>query len=378
MNKYKYKLITIYRSGNYVKWLEVFNEYVEKGYGIDYETLKSLAIVYSKLGKFDDAIRVIKLLEKSIDKYNIHEEIAQLYFLCRKPKEALRIYNLMTTKPEKNGLLVRILLLNGKFEEASNIVDSELLLRPNDEIFLDFKYKLDNHNKLGSYIETEYSCFKELGNTLMPGHIVFLYDAPTLCNSGKTINDSIKRPYLIWKIEGDNIYLFPVCANCRDQDYRLYLQKYPNSIGDRRLIDEIYKSSIDNIYSVEDKVFEDDFYNLLSSIFYKLYYRKDEKEHPEIYSFLKYIKGEPKENDVIEIKDMDTNKHYYYFVLEDNGDSYKTILIDYLGLNILSSDIVNIKKDVVYYSIKNLIKPHIDLVRERYEELDKNKGLTLS
>lgn len=380
MHNIKNKLIRLYHSGNYDKWITLFNDYVNEGYGVDFETIKTFIIILMKTSEFDKAYTMIKRLESYLDKYDIHEEMAQLYFLCRKPKDALRIYNMMTTAPVKAGLLVRILLLNGKLDEAYKLVESELLLRPDDEIFLDFKYKLDNNRKFGSYIETEYSCFKEQGNKLMPGHIVFLYDAPILCNRGKTINDSVRRPYLIWKIDGDNIYLFPVCANCREQDYRLYLQKYPNSIGDRRLIDEMYVSTLDNIYSVEDKVFKDDYYKLLHAIFYKLYYRKDDKEYPMIYSFLKYIKGEPKENNVIETRDLDTNKHHFYFVLEEDRDDYMTIEIDLLSLKPLSTDVVRIKKDMVYYTIKDLVRPHIELVLQRYNYmLDNNsKGLTLS
>jgi len=380
MSNIKYKLIKLYNSGKYDQWLSLFNQYVNEGYGVDFESIKTFLIILMKTNEFDKAYEIIKRLEKYLDKYNMHEDIAQLYFLCRKPREALRIYNSMNTKVEKSGLLVRILLLNGDIKRAEEIVNEELSKNPNNEIFLDFKFKINNHRKLGAYIETEYNCFKEQGNRLEVGHIVFLYDAPQQCNKGKTISDAIRRPYLIWRIEGDNIYLFPVCANCREQDYRLYLQKYPNSIGDRRLIDEIYASTIDNIYSVEDKVYKDDYFRLLDGMFFKLYYRKDDKNFPIVYTFLKYIKGEPRINNIIETRNIDTKERRYYFVLEVDNDEYVTIELDYLALRPVSTDIVRIKNDTVYYTVKELIKPQIELVLERYNNMlgDKNKGLTLS
>ena len=375
MQNIKYKLIKLYLNEKYDEWLELFNEYLDKGYGVDFETIRSLIIILSKKGEFDKAAKILKGLEKSSSEYELDEEIAQLYFLCRKGKDALRIYNSYKGIIKKYGTLARIYLLNGLIDEAYNISQKVLLIEPDNDELLEVQYKVENNRKYGSYIETEYSCFLEQGKKLEVGHIVFLKKSPILCDNTICDIKAVKRPFLVARINDNELTLFPISTNCREQDYKLYSQNYLNSVGDRRLIDEIYTTTKDNVYSVEDKLTERDLYNIINHIYYKLHYRKD---NSSIASFLKYVMGEPCIGNIVELVDKDTKIHRFFYILSKNNNKYNTIEIDYKELEPLSGNIRVINNDEVYYSIKRISKSQIELLLYKYYKLlDTYKGLIL-
>ena len=121
-------------------------------------------------------------------------------------------------------LLLRIYLLEGRVEDVKKVMDE--LLKDNSyqfdqKIISKYKIMIDNNLKYGSFIETEYSCFIENGNKLEGGYIVFLKSTPLVEDKDYGDLKANYRPYMIWKIEDNDVYLFPLDLNYNDSDYKL-------------------------------------------------------------------------------------------------------------------------------------------------------------
>ena len=354
----KAKLKDAYYKNDIKFYQELIEEYLNYGYGIDYEILYFFIRLLINYRKFDQAYNIIKILEKSIDNYDIANELCRLYCWCYKPENAEHIY--ISKKLDDNLLLIKIYLLQGKIEQAYNTIIKSL----NEKIsfeqqnkYMKYKFMIDDHLRKGTSIETEYESFIKNGDTLKPGHIVFLKDK-TVTGLGR-LEDSKKnnRPYLIWKIEENDIYMFPVTTKCRDKDnhnkgFILYSQKYDKSFQDRRIINSLCHTTIDNILSVQDKILEEDYKILLKNIFCSTYFNQDE----QIVNNMKFMKeyiGKPNRYDIIEYVDKNTKEHTCYLVLDIEDNYYKVIKIDIINYIIIDNTTINIDKKQLIYKIIN-------------------------
>lgn len=369
----KNKLKEAYYNNDLNNYQKLIDEYLSYGYGIDYEMIYFLIRLLINNRNFDKAYTIIKTLEKNIDNYNIANELCCLYCWCYKPEDAERIY--ISKNLDDNLLLIKIYLIQGKIEQAYNTIIKSL----NEKIsfeqqnkYMKYKFMIDDHLRKGIAIETEYESFIKNGDTLEPGHIVFLKDKTV--TSLEILKDSKKnnRPYLIWKIEENDLYMFPVTTKCRDKDnhnkgFTLYSQKYGNNFQDRRLINSLCHTTTDNILSVQDKILEEDYKKILTDIFYSIYFNKNEK----IVNNLKFMKeyiGKPNKYDIIEYVDKNTKEHTYYLVLYIEANYYKVVKIDCKNYIIIDNKTRIIDKKQL---ISKIIKPTPEALQELLPQVSK-------
>lgn len=360
------KVYSFYNNKQYDKFLDAFEEYLKNGYGIEDTLIGCYIHALIATQKFDKAYKILKALEKDVEKFDSYEALAGLYVKCYKPKEAERLFTMKKTPIHDYLNLIKIKLLEGEIKEAQEILNSWLKIETDPGMLKrlrSYEQIINNHLEKGAYIESEYECFKEKGNFLEPGHIVYLKNNP---KSENRIEDPkiLKRPYMIWKIEEGIIYIFPVSTQEREKTYKLYKQKYPNSIGDRIIKYSLYYAKEEDILSVQDKVLDRDFEIILDNLYQASYFSTKESKKQNKYFMQEYI-GEIQKYDVIkEITQGTVIRNNYHLVLDVEEDHYRTIEIDYKNRKI-----IGVKSEK--YSKKRLIYDVIKPNEEAKEELIK-------
>ena len=371
------ELYNIYYNKDFETFIKKFNEYIKNGYGIE-DTLVGCyihALIATK--KYEKAYKILKMLEKDVKKFDTYEDLARLYVKCFKPKDAERMINLKKTPINDYLNLVKIKLLEGKVEEAEKIlntcmkneIDPKHLRR-----LRSYERLIINHQEKGAYIETEYECFKENGNKLEPGHIVFLKDLP---KSNIKWHDAkaIDRPYMIWKIEKENIYLFPVSTRERKKAYKLFMQKYPNSTSDRTIKYTPCYTTEDNILTVRDKVLDEDFKVIIDNLYQEKCISSEHFKLQNIYPLQEYIDTIWKYDIIMNIDQNKNRKIKNYLVLDVEDEYYRVIEIDLKEKRVIGLESKVINKDRIIYDVIRLKKNDLEKLIEQLREQVKLKTL---
>lgn len=363
-------LYQAYKRKDYNKFLELFNEYLEKGYGVDIPLINTYIVCLTKIRKYDEGCRILKNVEKDFINNGLINTVLNDYIRCFKLEEAERIIN-------ENGIdnidqlsLIELYLLEGKIEEAkletkiirkNNILDEKQKERLNK-----YEKTIYNYEYKNGLIETEYSHFLKNGNELEVGHIIFLKQKPEMDYRASQDDRAINRSYMIWKIEGEKLYLFPVSGVCK-KGYRLIHQKYPNSMGDRVIKNNSCTTYKDNVLSVKDKVLSEDLKLILKSVYDSLYfgYKQYRNMNEE---FINYYIKKPECFDVIELAQKGIRQHRFYLVLEANEET-KVIEIDFVNKKIIGLKREILPKDTMFYNVIKIDKMYKDIFKEQLEEI---------
>ena len=370
----KLTLHTLYNNKEYDKFFQVFNEYIELGYGLDQNMIYYYISALAKTKKYDKAYNITKRFEKYATTDEIYEYIAQLYFYCFKLNDAERA--LLKAKTISNPvLLIKIYMMQGKIDKAKEIIDKISPEEMNEKIKYS-KRLIDNYYKKGAFIETEYSCFINNGNELKPGHIVFLKTNPINKHLEKADIKNATRPYMIWKIKDDVLYLFPVTSVCRENNYNLYRQKYPNSIGDRAIKTHLCETTIDNVLSVRDKVLDEDYKIIITAIFKSTYFGDENEDKIENRDFMKEYVGEPNIYDVIEVVDVNTREHTLYLILNKKEELYKVIECDMSNIKITGKNPESFDKERLIFRVHKLNDMNKEELLSQLSETEKIKVKT--
>lgn len=359
-----------FKKGNLKEYLEVLNKYIAENKIITYNTIHNLVELYILNRDFDQAYKIIQTLEEQLNNYNIADRLAHLYFYCFKPKDAERVYFAKNDVNNKK-LLIEIYLRQGRIIDAKKIIDEELSKGNQYSSIQKYKKMIDNYIKYGSFIETEYNCFIENGNRLEPGHIVFLKHKPLTTVTDFDDLKVTERPYMVWKIENDQVELFPVEYRCSDRDYKLFCQNYRNTDLDRKISNRLCKTTVDNILSVKDKLNEHDFKMVMMVIFNSIYFSK-QLDSEENRKFLNDYVGEAQENDIIVYRDIDTKELFYYFVLGKENNDFNVVEIDINNNQVIDNNVKIYTNDLIY----EIIKLNHDQIKNVLLQLGVVKSLT--
>ena len=370
-------LYNLYYNKEFKKFLEEFEKYLEYGYGIEDTLIGCYIHSLITTKQYDKAYKLLKQLEKDMNMNNSHEDLARLYVKCFKTKDAERIINMMKTPVKDYITLIKIKLLEGKFEEAQKIIDSCLKTEtdPNHLRRLrSYERLIINHVEKGAYIETTYESFKENGNVLEPGHIVFLKDYPK--SEIKWYDTKIiDRPYMIWKIEGNDLYIFPVTTKDRYKSYKLFSQKYPNSLSDRTIKYNLLTTTEDNVLTVQDKVLEEDFKVIIDNLYQSTYFSSKEAKTRNRYFMQEYL-GTIMKYDVIKhLENRSYSQAKFYLVLDVEEDFYRVIEIDLKKSKVIGVKSEAFKKDRTVYDVIRLNQEQVDNYVIQLSEQVTNKSL---
>ena len=377
MENLNYKLIEAYKNNDLVNYLKYMDEYIKLGYGFDFEMILGYAKMLIKNRKYESAYKVLKSLEKIVDKYDIREELCDAYIYCFKPHDAHKLYIDRDKDFKDKSLLIKIYLLEGKVKKAYDAL--EQVLREGLPIYkrkeiLECRSKIINHYQNGQFIETEYSCFIQNGNKLEPGYIVFLKNRPdsTISSHGDYKLD--RRPYMIWKIENDNVYMFPLTTKGSKKDYIISKGKY-HKYKDRTIMDRLCKTTLNNILTVRDKISDEDYENIIDKAFKSIYFGERSQLSESTYFMNSYV-GEVKLHDIFESIDLNSRLSKYYFVIEIVNRGYKVVEVDTKKNRIIDYSKKTFRKNKGVFKIIKLSDDVKNSYLEQINEYEKREDLS--
>lgn len=341
------ELFEVYQNGFYDYFCTLFKQYLNKARALDYAILECYVDVLIKKNQYDEAYNLIRLMEKSLDKYpELGPALFQFYYNCHRSEDAERIYKRRTFYLSKPAV-VRMYLKQGKIREAKDVLNTALKHKKDRAELLFLNRKIMLHEKCNAFIETEYNSFVKNGNQLEVGHIVCLKKEPTSVYDISGDEKRVNRPYMIWKREGNKLYLFPVTTVIRPRDYILYKANYPNADRERAIKDIVCFSSVENVLTVSDKVRDEDLKIIIDKAYKQLYFCKDKQLKVSADSFLQQYHDEAQLNDVIVYVDAVTKENKYYYIVNIKDNCYDVVELD-SDLNVVSNNIQQFRKERLY------------------------------
>ena len=357
------ELLTAYNKGLYERFITLFNDYLNQGYGIDYGLITRYVLSAIRLRKFERAYNICKLVEDTNNNPEVDNDLFLYYSLIFKLKDAERILNKGNVNLKDKTPIVRLYLLQGNIDKAEQVLNEYLRQEPTQELY-ELQRQIYNKRRYDSFIEIEYQSLLNKGETLQPGHIVFLKQTPSSLADINKDEKNANRPYMIWKIEGKKLYLFPVTTSNMDNKYKLYKQNYRNSIGDRVIKDNLCYTNIDNVLSVCDKVIPEDFNNILKALYKTIYLSRSKKEKESNDFFMQKYHKPIEINDVLVIVDDNTKERLYYFVINSEENHYKVIEVN-SDFHVISSKIELFRHDRLVYNVITIQEEQIQEIRSK-------------
>lgn len=352
------KLKSLYFDRKYREYIDLYNDGVKKGITFSYVETSKYASSLIKERFYDRGYEVLKELEKLAMTERNYLELAFNYYCCNKLEDALRVLTYVKkTTPQKIYLLAKIYMFKGDFEEAKQYINYILYYYGESRWAFkseDLMKKIKNHYEKDAFIEISYDDFVDKGNKLEEGYVIYLNDEEKLECNYVFENDSknCRRPFVILKREGDTLYLAPVTFNYSRYRYALFQQDYPNSKGERYIGNAFCITKIDNVYSVSDKLIENELDRLikylLSGMCFNLGILDDGKK-----KFYDTFMGEGKVGEVIVVaNNLIIRKVSYYYIVSVSDDKYYGYLVNYPDFSIKEDRLVEIsKKEIIYNRI---------------------------
>ncbi len=352
------QLVGEYRANKYESFLRLFEEYRKTGYGIDFTLAYYYVYSLITIREFDRAYSIIQEMEKGIDKYpDIIPRLFNLYYFCFRSLDAERMYLKGNKRNFNSYNVINNLLLLGKIEEAEKQLETAAdYLSPYQYVKL--KNQIFNHNRHNAFVETSYDAFINNGNELEQGYIVFLKHSPNTLTDAKNDEKAALRPYLIWKCEGDNLFVFPLSTNREKGRYVLFSQYYPNCGLDRIVKDSLCQTTTDNVLAVYDKLRDEDMRPTFASLYDRMYLSKFRDEKIANEKFLQEFKPKIELHNLIRMVDLNGKGGRLYYVVDVNDRGYRIVEVD-RDLNLLSTDINFLNKDCLVYRVSELTEEQI-------------------
>lgn len=351
-------IITKYENNDFVGVIDAFNEYIylseETGiYGGLYDFYIHSLI---RLGLLEEARKNIRSMENLFPHHytpldlayryinaDMHEELEDL--LQKEKFTAKECYLL-----GKNCFYQRNYLLAKKLFKIA--LNSAEVLSNNPKTYLSKIEKCENNSDVFKPIK--YNYFKYTGETLKPGHIIRVNKIREKYKHNKNNTDNLKltRPYLVWKIEDDRIYVFPLSSKLK-HDFRdghiLLQENYPTSDYDRKLQDKILCIKEWDVELVDDKLTEEDFRKAIDAM-YTIFCYNQSLDRNKIRIFIKAMIKEKglHYKDIIEIDNYDYKQYYFIISTDEENRIYKGLEVtknDSNEFNLVSEEVIDINPE---------------------------------
>ncbi len=356
------ELNNLYFSGRYQEYLDLFNKNMIDCFNMDFITICRYAGSLIQLHKYEEGYSALKKLEKYSKTDDDKMELSFNYFYCGKCEDALRVLDKVNRLSSKKFyLLAKIYLFKGDIYEAKQYIKYIFHYYPDSEYAKKSYYlmkSIKNNTFKGSFIEMGYDYFIKRGKKIEPGYIVYIKNAKELdCKYIGIDTKNYKRPYLVWKVDGNKIYLSPLTQMYSKYRYALFLQDYPNSRYERYIINSYCLTTTDNIYSVCDKLKENEIDRVIEFMYSGLYFNDGVKEKDKK-DFYDLLNGKPCVEDIIVFSDDFKNRSIKTFYIAGELDNeFLGYVLDPITYDVKDDTLCKISKDVV---VKNRFRKQDD------------------
>ena len=347
----KESLRKLYNEKNYDAFFIKLNEYINRGYAIDYDLLGLYFLCLLKSRKYDELYTICNNLLKITTDKDIIINLAWYISRTGRASEAEEIL-LSIDKLPINGLykLGKIYFSEGKLTEAYDCFEKVSLKSVDKKCIEDSKMHMDKISKMklsDSLPEIYYDSFVKSGKSIEVGNIVNLKKLDSIKIYAKTNSNFTNHnlSYLVWKVDGSKVYLFPLTTIRNKNTIKI---SYFNSKFNSYVIPNICSTNIDNIYSVKDKISN----KIVECIVDNVLYLNNIHDFNELINengdvYIDKSNNSANLYDLIETNNIINNEKHNYFVVGVNDNYYQVIEVYDLNYGIISSKIMYINKDEV-------------------------------
>lgn len=213
---------------------------------------------------FTEAYEVLNKTEKIVpNKYSLLVNLAEGYYECGKPLDAIRILESIKKLNAKDlFFLGKLYLYNANYLKARKCFQ-----KIRTEYYFEHEYvsksrkylnRIEELEKNRKFLETFYDSFA-INNTLTEGYIISVKNQ----NSLNRLNDVAESElYLIYKIDNDKIYLLGLSKTNDNSICTLSRHAY-NNINSYFVMPYFYSTNLDNISMVIEKATNYDFDSII-------------------------------------------------------------------------------------------------------------------
>ena len=330
------EIIDYYNNGNYDKVLLLIDDYFKIDNSGIFDGLMNIYIeCLIKLGRVDDAYKNLELMLKIYPYYYNKFKLIIKYIECGKENKLNEMLENNKFSNYDTFYIARSCYYNGMYDKALELFNyyleySDDELKKGSVLEYIRKIKLYKENSL-LFLDVKYSYFKSKGYKLEPGHIICVGKVIEYYKENE-FNDDPKlsrRPYMIWRIEGDKIYAFPISTQVkRVKNDILKKENYPVRNFDRVALTGMVCLRENDVLNVIDKVSDEDYQEIINGLYRSICCMKDVPKVATQYFVKKMTEElEVSEKDVIVVRDIQNRKQKFYYVLEKyrSKKKYKVI-----------------------------------------------------
>ena len=304
--------------------VRIINKELSKG-NISESTLFDYLISLIKIGEFENANKILNNIRKLYPEYIDDFMFTIMLIRCNKYMEAKKIVdnsNFNGNQLFKIGITFYTI---GQYRLAKKTIEEatiEGFSKHYDELYKKIHNTIEIHNKTNQYVSMNYEYFR-LNNELSEGDIIYVSDVD---EQYKEIDSyALKRTYMIWKIEGETVYAFPV-TNKVPKDircYKLFRQNYLNFDSDRTVKSYIVEINKKYIQKVQERLTREDYLNVLSNIYSGIIVLGDEEKKQMMQPFVDetYNSFNIEINNVVVAYNKEEKKAKNYLVVDMDEES---------------------------------------------------------
>lgn len=301
-----------------------------------------------------------------------------LYIKCELFTEVFRLINNHNLNGQQSFKIARIFLLYGQIEYAKKYF-SKCFEITNDEVILkNAKEQLSKIRRCTakeSFIEQAYDYYKRSGKDLKTGMVV--HTKIGIEDSNLVDIKASKRPYLIFKIDGETVYGLPLTTNVdkmRGKDYLLYSQNYPNFDGDRRAKDRVVKFDKTNVENIYEIISDFDCENIVKKINRTFLFSEEQNIGYNQILVDEYLKkANPNIGDFVILSSKEEKQMKFYYIIGNTENEYIAIELDAHSYAVKSDKQHYISKKTLLFDVVKMTKEDQEFIENQIY----NKGKTL-
>ena len=253
-----------YKNENYKEVVKAMDEYLNiPSIGLDTEIIHYYAISIIQLGREEEGFNILNKYSDFYKKaiYNVKQAIELIKNEDYKNASVI-LENVAIKYPYYDSVYYHLCMIYAKTEnfDKARVTLGKLIEFSKNNFLIETTRKLINFYEFEEIEDIRYKYLKEQNIPLKPGYIVRLKSG-TITN----INLFREKPLLIYKIENDTIYAFPIRYNINKKFYVL-----PSINGEKvQLAPELVTFNKQGILRVEYNITDDVLRLCLIDVYYR-------------------------------------------------------------------------------------------------------------
>lgn len=348
---------------------------------MDKELLKTYMEIQIKLGLFNEATNTLKYIILNYPEVyqNNPFALALKYASCNQIELLKRMLKTNTFTDQERYQIARTCYKNAIYDIAKNLFSTltsseDISIKESSTKYLN-RLIIHEENTDKVFLPKRYNSFKYYGNKLQKGHVITVkkirYDYPE--NKGMNKRRETCQ-YMIWKIEGELIYAFPITTTILKDQYLISKDNYPIKEQDRYIEPNLFCLNEEDVTNVIDLIKDDDYEQSINTMYLNMCSNRLTSWPNEIEYFMNALttSREIIPGSIIIVSGEQI--HYYYVSRIDNyNQKYQVFEVNEYFLPI-SKKIIPIYIDIntpikaVIYQDNNQAKSNNPLTKRRVKE----------